>query len=96
MTVLQAWLMIGIPSIVLALILFLAKGRLSSGVGYLMLLAGAIGMAVAHRPSAAALGMATALLYAAGRGGSAEQGPNPLTQTGVEAADASSDYPQAL
>jgi hypothetical protein len=29
-----------------------------------------------------------ALLYAAGRGGNADSGPDPLTQTGVEAAEA--------
>ena len=96
MTVLQAWLMIGIPGIAVALILFLAKNRWASAGGYAVLIASMAGMAMVHRPSAAGLGIGAALLYAAGKGGSADSGPNPLAQSGVEAADASADYPQAL
>lgn len=87
-TVVQVWLMIGVPTIAVALILFTGRNRWRSAAGYAVLAAGFGGMAVFDRASAVLLGAALALLYASGRGGAADRGPDPMSQTGVAAAEA--------
>ncbi|CAN5337274.1 MAG: hypothetical protein H0V93_16675 [Euzebyales bacterium] len=88
MSLLQAWLFVGVPALALGLAAFLGRSRWRSGLGYLVLLAGFGVMTLFDRASGAVFGGLLALLYAAGRGGNADSGPDPLTQTGVEAAEA--------
>lgn len=73
MSLLQAWLVIGLPGLVLGLAMFLVRSPARALVGYAALLAAFVGMALVHRVSAAVLGAAVALLYAAGRGGDMER-----------------------
>ncbi len=73
MTVVQAWLLVGIPVLLLALALFLKPAPWRALLGYAVLLAGLVAMTVWSRPSGAVFGGLIALLYAAGRGGSVER-----------------------
>lgn len=72
MTALQAWLVAGIPSLLLATIAFIGQSPWRSLVGYASLAAGFGVLATAHRASAAAFAVIIALLYASGRGGATE------------------------
>ena len=72
MNVLQVWMVVGIPAIVLSVALFYGRSRVRTLFGFLVLLAAAGYMATVDRASAAALGLLVALLYAAGRGGTAD------------------------
>jgi hypothetical protein len=79
-TILQAWLVVGIPGLVLALALFYGPSRLRTTLGYAVLLVVFGLMATVDRGSAAFIGGIAALLYAAGRGGEAEsRGENTST-----------------
>jgi hypothetical protein len=71
-SILQAWLLIGLPSLLLGLTLFIGRSPWRAAAGYAVLLAGFGGMAVVDRTSAAVLGGLIALLLAAGRGGATE------------------------
>lgn len=73
MTVMQAWLLFGVPALVLALVLFSGRSPWRSGVGYVVLLAGFAALAAFDRASAAVFGGLLALLFAAGRGGTMER-----------------------
>ena len=69
MSVLQVWLVIALPALVVAAGLFYGRSRLRSALGYVVLLI-AFGAVLTVDPgSAAVLGGLIALLYAAGRGG---------------------------
>lgn len=69
MSVLQVWLVIALPALVVAAALFYGRSRLRSALGYVLLLV-AFGAVLTVDPgSAAVLGGFIALLYAAGRGG---------------------------
>lgn len=72
MSILQVWLVVGIPGLVLALALFYGRSRLRTMLGYAVLLIVFGLMLTVDRGSAAVIGGAAALLYAAGRGGEAE------------------------
>ncbi len=73
MSILQLWLVVGVPALILAATLFYGASRLRTAFGYLVLLA-AFGVMVSVDPaSGAAVGAIAALLYAAGRGGQAER-----------------------
>ena len=72
MTILQAWLFVGIPCLVVAFSLFYGRSRLRTLLGYLVLAVASGVMMLFDRSSAAGIGAIGALLYAAGRGGSAE------------------------
>lgn len=72
MTILQVWLVVGIPGLVLALALFYGASRLRTTLGYAVLLIVFGLMLTVDRGSAAVIGGIAALLYAAGRGGEAE------------------------
>lgn len=72
MTIMQVWLVAGIPLLALAFALFYGRSRIRTALGYLVLLI-AFGIVVAvHPASGAAIGAVAALLYAAGRGGQAD------------------------
>lgn len=73
MSLLQAWLIIGVPGLALAVAMFLVRSPVRALVGYLAVLGAFVGMAFVDRPSAAVFGGLLALLYAAGRGGDLER-----------------------
>ena len=73
MSLLQAWLVLGVPGLVLGLAMFLVRSPVRALLGYVVLLATFVGMALVDRASAAVLGGLLALLYAAGRGGDMER-----------------------
>lgn len=73
MSLLQAWLVIGVPGLALGLAMFLVRSPARALAGYLAVLAAFVGMAFVDRPSAAVFGALLALLYAAGRGGEMER-----------------------
>lgn len=75
MTILQVWLLFGLPALVLGLALFVGRSPWRAALGYLVLLAGFAAVAAFDRASAAIFGGLLALLYAAGRGGAAERQP---------------------
>ena len=75
MTTFQAWLLFGIPLLVLGGTLFYGRSRPRTLLGYAVLLLGFGVMAAFSRASAGAFAALVALLYAAGRGGSAESDP---------------------
>ena len=74
MSILQVWLVVGIPGLVLALALFYGRSRLRTMLGYGVLLTVFGLMLTVDRGSAAVIGGVAALLYGAGRGGEAESG----------------------
>ena len=84
MNTLQVWMLIGLPTLALAGAMFVRRSSWQSYVGYAALLAGFGGMAVYDRTSAAVFGGLTALLYAAGRGGSIERVGVSDNELGVE------------
>lgn len=88
MTLLQAWLFIGIPAAALGFAMFIGASRWRPLVGYAILLLGFAGMVWFHAPSGAIFGLLVALLYAAGRGGSGERNIAEQSATGHEAAEA--------
>lgn len=82
---LQAWLLIGIPALVLTIGLYLVRTPVFGLVAFLALAAGFGGMAMVDRASAAVFGLLLALLYGAGRGGSRERGEGQPDWRRVEA-----------
>lgn len=83
MSLLQAWLIIGVPGLALGLAMFLMRSPVRALVGYLAVLAAFVGMAFVDRPSAAIFGALLALLYAAGRGGEMEREPREGDEVGL-------------
>ena len=71
-SVLQAWLVAGIPSLAISLLLFVGRSPVRALLGYAVLAAGFAFMVSVDRASAAVFGGLLALLYATGRGGSME------------------------
>ena len=72
MSILQAWLVFGLPLLILAFALFYGRSRVRTALGYLTLLV-AFGIMVTVDPSSAAvIGGIGALAYGAGRGGQTE------------------------
>jgi len=67
-SVVQVWLLVGIPVLALGLALFLSRSPVRKLLGYVVLGAGFAVVASMDRPSAAVLGGVLALLYAAGQG----------------------------
>lgn len=84
MTTLQVWMLIGIPTLMLAAAMFVRRSPWRSYVGYAALLIGFAGTAAYSRISAAIFGGLTALLYAAGRGGTIERQSLRRDEEGVE------------
>lgn len=84
MSVLQAWLVAGIPAIAIALLMFVGRSPLRALFGYVFLIAGFAIMTSVDRASGAVFGGLLALLYATGRGGVMEQRqPHPDTRPEV-------------
>lgn len=73
MSILQAWLVVGVPGLILALSLFYGRSRVRTMLGYATLLVVFGIMLSVDRGSAAVMGTVAALLYAAGRGGRSEE-----------------------
>lgn len=73
MNVVQAWLVIGIPALLLALTCLVGRSPGRAALGYLALVGGFLGMAVTDRVSAGVFGGLLVLIYAAGRGGWADE-----------------------
>jgi hypothetical protein len=86
-TLLQAWLLLGIPALALGMAMFVGRSRWRSLVGYLVLIVGFGVMLPFDRASAAAFGGLIALMYAAGRGGESDSGPDPMAATGHKAVE---------
>ena len=72
MTILQAWLVVGVPLLIVAFALFYGRSRVRTALGYLALLLAFGVMVTIDRSSAAVIGGLAALAYGAGRGGQAE------------------------
>ena len=72
MSILQAWLVVGIPGLILAFALFYGRSRVRALLGYVVLAVVFGVMMTVDRGSGAAVGGLAALLYGAGRGGEAE------------------------
>jgi hypothetical protein len=83
MSIVQVWLLFGIPALVLGLALFVGRSPWHAVLGYLVLFAGFAAVAVFDRASAAVFGGILALLYGAGRGVKER-----ATQPSAEQADA--------
>ena len=80
MSILQVWLVVGIPGLILATALFYGRSRLRTMLGYGVLLLVFGLLLTVDRSSAAVIGGLAALLYGAGRGGEAEShGENTST-----------------
>lgn len=80
MSVLQAWLVVGVPGLILAFGLFYGRSQVRTLLGYGVLLAVFAIMLTVDRGSATVIGSVAALLYAAGRGGVGErEGSNTST-----------------
>ncbi len=74
MTVLQVWLLFGLPALILGTALFVGRSPWRTALGYLVLVGGFIALATVERVSAGIFGGLLTLLYAAGRGGRDEGG----------------------
>ena len=72
MSILQAWLVVGIPLLIVAFALFYGRSRIRTGLGYVALLVAFGVMVTVDRGSATVIGGLAALAYGAGRGGQAE------------------------
>jgi len=71
MSVVQVWLLIGVPVLVGAVALYTARSAALSALGVLVALAGAVAVTSVDRVSGAVLGVLAVLLYAAGSAGRA-------------------------
>lgn len=69
MTVVQVWLLIGVPVLAIGLALFTARSRWLGALGVLVVLAGAVAVALVDRASGAVLGVVAVLMYATGTAG---------------------------
>jgi hypothetical protein len=69
----QVWLVVGIPTLVIGVALFLRRSPVRAALGYAVLAIGFGIVSLFHRPSGAVFGGILALLYAAGRGGPMER-----------------------
>jgi hypothetical protein len=79
MSTTQAWLLIGVPGLVIGVVLYTARSRWLGFAGLLVLLAAVVAMVTVDRVSAMALGTVVVLLYAAGRAGQgAAVGEDPV------------------
>lgn len=77
MSVLQVWLIAGIPALVIGVMLFIAASQFANLLGYVVLGAGFAIVASVDRASGAVFGAVLALLYATGRGHVPPSGGGP-------------------
>jgi hypothetical protein len=84
MSILQVWLLFGLPALLLGGALFVGRSSWRTVLGYVVLVVGFFALAAFDRVSAAIFGGVIILLIAAGRGGRGETEP-PVTkpQAGV-------------
>lgn len=75
MSILQAWVVVGLPLLLVAFGLFYGRSRVRTALAYVALMVAFIVMVTVDRGSAAVIGGLAALAYAAGRGGQAESEP---------------------
>jgi hypothetical protein len=75
MSVAVVWLVAGVPALAVAVAMFVTRSRRRALLGYLALTVGFAVVASVDRVSGAVLGLVIALLYAAGRGGRADDVP---------------------
>lgn len=68
MTILQAWLIFGIPALLGGVMLFVSASQVLNLLGYVVLAAGFAAVTVVDRASGAVFGALLALVYATGRG----------------------------
>ena len=73
MTVLQVWVLITIPALLLGLTLFLGRSPARTAAGYAILTAGFLSVVAFDRIAGAIFATALFLLFAAGRGGTIEK-----------------------
>lgn len=92
MTVMQAWLLIGVPVLFAGIVLYTARSSVLGSLGVLVTLAGAVAMTTVDRASGVVLGVVAVLLYATGRAGrGAVLGDDPVRgRGGATRADANS------
>ena len=83
MSILQAWLVVGVPLLIVAFALFYGRSRIRTALGYLALLAAFGFMVTVDRGSAAVIGGLAALAYGAGRGGQAESETSDTSRIAV-------------
>jgi hypothetical protein len=69
MSTTQAWLLVGIPGLVIGVVLYTARSRWLGFAGHIVMLAAALVMVTVDRVSAMVLGAVVVLLYATGRAG---------------------------
>jgi hypothetical protein len=79
----QVWLVVGIPTLIVGLALFLRRSPIRALSGYAVLAAGFVLVSLYHRPSGAVFGGLLALLYAAGRGGTMERRNLDTDENGI-------------
>ncbi|HSJ43477.1 MAG TPA: hypothetical protein VK923_02190 [Euzebyales bacterium] len=83
MSVVQVWLLIGVPVLLGAVALYTARSPALSALGVLLTLAAAVGVTAVDRASGAVLGVLAVLLYAAGSAGrAAVVGDDPVRGRG--------------
>ena len=83
MTVMQAWLLIGVPALLIGLVLYTARSPRLGALGLLVLVGATIVLATVDRISAAVMAGLLTLLYAAGRAGlGAAVGEDPVRPGG--------------
>lgn len=83
MTVVQVWLLIGVPVLFGAVTLYTARSPALNALGVLVTLAGAVAVTAVDRGSGAVLGVLGVLLYAAGSAGrAAVVGDDPVRRPG--------------
>ena len=74
MTILQVWLVVGVPALVLGIMLLLASHQLATLLAYIVLAAGFAVVTGVDRASGTIFALLLALLYATGRGSTPEPG----------------------
>lgn len=83
MSVVQVWMLIGVPTLLVGLVLYTMRSPRLGALGMLVIIAGAVAVAVVDRISAAVLGTFAVLLYAAGLAGhGAAVGDDPVRPPG--------------
>jgi hypothetical protein len=89
MSVVQVWLLIGVPVLLAAFALYTARSPALNAVGVLVALAGALVVTAFDRASGAVLGVLAVLLYASGDAGrAAVDGDDPVRPRGPDSTSA--------
>ncbi len=83
MSVVQVWLLVGVPVLFGAIALYTARRPSLSALGVVLTLVGAVAVTTVDRASGAVLGVLAVLLYAAGSAGTgAVVGDDPVRASG--------------